>query len=101
MITPVAYINNMVVYECRPGNMPEDLNENLDKPFVIGDTLDEVSKEYTKVDCHRFCIRKNHTWCGEHPRFWRPMTLNERIVYIKNYITYTNGEIKAIKKMNK
>lgn len=97
----IPYDEVPAIHECRPGNMPEDLNENLKVPFIIGDTFEEMCYEYTEIKCHRFCIRKNGTWVGEHPRFWRKMNLAEAMSYTKNFMAYTRGEIEARKRIKK
>lgn len=71
----------MNIYECKPGNMPEDVFPDFVEsiPFIIGNTKEEISEELDKVKYHGF--RKNKTWCGKHPRYWREMTLFEKRIF--------------------
>lgn len=83
------------IFECRPKNMPEDFNYDLDVPFIIGDSFEEVFNEYDlKIDTHRFCFRKNGTWCGEHPTHWRQMTQNEALAWAAFYINSVKNKRK-------
>ena len=79
----------MVIFECKPGNLPEHILPDFDEtyPFIIGSNVEIVNQEYNKFCCHIFSWRKltnkGYSWCGEHPRYWREMTENEKKVYVK------------------
>lgn len=76
------------IHKCKRKNMPEDFNEDLNVPFIIGDTLEELHYEYVLMpfESHRFCFRRDKTWCGQHPTYWRKMTQNEALAWTKFYI---------------
>ena len=83
------------IFVCKPNNMPEDFNEDLGVPFIIGASFEEMFNEYDlKIDAHRFCFRKNRTWCGEHPTHWRKMTQNEALAWAKFYINMVKNRKK-------
>lgn len=72
----------MTIYECKPGNLPEDMFEDVDyKVFLIGDTPEELEKEHKTIMTGTWVKRRNKTWCGHHPRYWRDATLFERRIY--------------------
>lgn len=72
----------MKIYECRPNNLPENLlEEDFFQPLIIGDTSDEINIEFDFsgiVNGCRIGWRKNKTWCGKHPRYWREPTDSEK-----------------------
>lgn len=71
----------MEIFECKPGNLPEDiLEEDFFQPLIIGDTSEEIDLEFdfTKRSTTHIGWRKNKTWCGRHPRYWREPNDTER-----------------------
>lgn len=71
----------MQIYECKPNNLPEDLlEEDFFQPLIIGETSKEINAELDlpKIDGQHIGWRKNRTWCGQHPRYWREPTESER-----------------------
>lgn len=76
------------IYECRPGNMPEDIIPDFDEsiPFIIGSTEEEAARELSfkhRLYGWRKPRNKCYSWCGEHPRFWREMTEAEKSSFRK------------------
>lgn len=87
----------MTIYECKPGNFPEDILEDFETyPFVIGSTEEELKEEVDSISQLYFKHRKNKTWCGAHPRFWREMTDNELKMY-RRFISYIQRNFKKHK----
>ena len=80
----------MVIYECKPNNLPEHILPDFDitYPFIIGRDIEDINHEHViKFCCHMFAYRKltnkGYSWCGEHPRYWREMTEKEKRAYVR------------------
>ena len=73
----------MQIYECKPGNMPEDTLSDPESIYVIGRTKNEIKTEINFIAwpfhqaARRKLTNKGYSWCGEHPRYWRPLTERE------------------------
>lgn len=80
----------MEIMECVPGSLPEDLIENFeDYPYIIGDSVESILNEtdiqpfYSHWLGYRKLTNKGVTWCGQHPRYWRELTEQEKSDYHK------------------
>lgn len=78
----------MEIYECRPGNMPEDImlhkftivKRGLVFLARISDSYERIQKMCKPgfLEPHSKALRyvkspTKRSWCGEHPRYWREL----------------------------
>lgn len=78
----------MKIYECKPGNMPEDiiphkfmiLKRGLGMFLRISDSYEGIKKLCKPgfLESHTKALRyvkslDKRSWCGEHPRYWREL----------------------------